>query len=237
MTFSSGDSILPARNRFVSWFPWMVLWISLISCTGAQVHWEDRWLKGIPCRLPCWEGVTPGETSADDAVEILRKSPIISKVKIQDSNRSYSGGIDWDWAAGGLGGSAYFNNGKPQQTILWTQLSLPPFTLAEVIQAYGEPSHIVARRRDNTEARETGRTIYDLHFVYVPYGFFLSENRLSSKPTFGRQEVFSTLTLFVPTAQGFSDATGIPPEFLAPWQGFQTFDVYCRDERTLKPCY
>ncbi len=125
----------------------------------------------------------------------------------------------------------------PEHIVTFILISFPvPFRLSDVIREYGEPGHLVARRRDNIEARETGRLIYDLHFIYLPYGFVLSEEGLHSKPSFSGGEVFKTLILFPPTPQGFSDATGISPEFLSSWQGFKNFDFYCRDERTFNSC-
>jgi hypothetical protein len=180
--------------------------------------------------------VTPGKTSAFDAFEILGKSPIISGVRMHGSGSPLYGGIDWDWATGGPGGSAYFDVQIPEHTIIWAQLGLPPFALRDVIRAYGEPSHVVARHRENVQAMETGRAIYDLHFVYLSYGFVLSEDNLEVKPLLAETEVFAGLTVFAPTLQGFTGATGIPPEFLSAWKGFKSYDSYCIDEWTSKPC-
>src|SRR5262245_17799626 len=51
-----------------------------------------RWLLGVPCRAPCWEGVTPGKTIAEEAVTIFRQSPILKNVQISafdDLNLGY----------------------------------------------------------------------------------------------------------------------------------------------------
>ena len=46
---------------------------------------RERWLSGIPCALPCWEGVTPGRTSAGEAAQILNANPLFSAVAIDNS--------------------------------------------------------------------------------------------------------------------------------------------------------
>lgn len=51
--------------------------MSSLTESALPEDWSYRWLKGIPCRPPCWEGITPGQTTAREAEEILRQSPII----------------------------------------------------------------------------------------------------------------------------------------------------------------
>ncbi|HSQ18189.1 MAG TPA: hypothetical protein VLM83_10855, partial [Anaerolineales bacterium] len=41
---------------------------------------RNRWISGTPCAPPCWEGITPGQTSADEAIEILISNPMITNV-------------------------------------------------------------------------------------------------------------------------------------------------------------
>lgn len=203
----------------------------------ASRDWQTRWLRGIPCSPPCWEGVTPGQTSALDAVAILRASPVISNAKLYDSGSHYYGSIDWDWTSDGQGGGLYFDIRGPLHAVIRIEPRYPTsIWLTDVIQAYGEPSHIVALRRDNVEARETGRDIYDLQLVYFSRGFELDEGTSYSKPTLRDSQYFANLLLFAPTAEGFFQATGIPSEFLVPWQGFKDFQFYCVDQRTLEPC-
>ena len=76
-------------------------------------EWTTRWLKGIPCRLPCWEGVTPGQTRKDEAVDILKRNPIIASVVITDSyDWRDDGYIIWHYtnvAQSWIKGSMVFN--------------------------------------------------------------------------------------------------------------------------------
>src|SRR5947209_4744604 len=43
--------------------------------------WQYRWLKGIPCKPPCFEGITPGKTTAEEAVKLLQQNPMAAYVK------------------------------------------------------------------------------------------------------------------------------------------------------------
>lgn len=113
-----------------------------------------------------------------------------------DDKSDYRGYIFWDWKEGGpsrwifgpRGGGAYYNVHIPEHTITAIRIGFPlSFTLSDVIQAYGEPNYVVARRVDNIEARETGRTIYDLHFVYMSNGFMLSKEQSYQKPPFNNK--------------------------------------------------
>ncbi len=171
----------------------------------------------------------------------MRRRPyalaLLSSLKLYGPGSYYDGFIDWDWASNGQGGSLYYDMHGPMQTVIRIEPRYPTsFRLTDVIRAYGEPTHIVALRRDNVEARETGRDIYDLQLVYFSLGFELDEGTSYSKPTLRNSQYFANLLLFAPTAEGFFQATGIPSEFLVPWQGFKDFQFYCVDQRTLEPC-
>src|SRR5690349_18800910 len=60
---------------------------------------KRRWLSGIPCRPPCWEGIIPGETSATKAGETLSANPMFTKVEMAKSPLSFDNGgsVDYEW--------------------------------------------------------------------------------------------------------------------------------------------
>ncbi len=198
--------------------------------------WPTRWLRGVPCRPPCWEGVTPGQTNVLQAVEILKQAPIIATVIVTTtSTLSPIGHILWDWTAGGHGGGADYRRQSSQQTIISIAPIFPTaFPLSDVIQVYGEPSHVVAEIR---YPPDSGTAFYDLTFVYMSYGFALSTSGLNyMKPIPNESIRLSSPIFFVPNNEGFTQAFDIPFQVLVPWQGFKSFDFYCRDESTFEPC-
>ncbi len=201
----------------------------------ASSDWTARFLGRVPCEPPCWEGVTPGLTTADDAFRIFKSSPALKNVQMPDANSYGYGSISWNWADRSGGGYAhYYVHNKIIGEI--KILQPPRYIVENVIKAYGEPKHIAALRVRNVEAMETGRGIYGTYFVYLGYGFALGESGLYDKPSLGKDMNWPVLTFFGTTRGSFEDALGVPFESLVPWEGFKSFDYYCRDEGTLEPC-
>ena len=52
--------------------------------------WQYRWLKKILCSAPCVEGITPGKTTATEAVELLSQNPLVENVKKTPITLSHS---------------------------------------------------------------------------------------------------------------------------------------------------
>lgn len=210
---------------------------------GFSQDWKSRWLRGIPCQPPCWEGITPGTTTPDDAVKILQQNSLISaaEASIADSSLDLNY-VVWDWKGltpkpsgrVGSGGDALYHLKASNPTIYNIRPSYSiSFNLDEVIQSYGEPTHILALATPNPDLSVT----YDLWFVYLPYGFKLSTYMISKDgsktPVLSSTMLLSKLEFFAPTTQGFADAYGsqnFPRDnFLIPWQGFKDYSFYCRD--------
>src|SRR5690349_8873700 len=55
-----------------------------LSPTRASVPAEvaRHWLAGIPCAPPCWEGITPGQTTLPEALRILKANPAIDPTSV-----------------------------------------------------------------------------------------------------------------------------------------------------------
>ena len=200
--------------------------------------WPYQWLKGIPCRPPCWEGITPGQTTATEAVEILNRSPVIATVEMTTSPLiPERGHVIWSWVGreGREGGWATFHAQTPSSPIYIINPLFPAsFRLGDVIQSYGEPSHIIAKafHRPDSEGVD-----YNLIILYQSQGFALGTGgRL--KPVLSMDTLFDGVSFFALNDEGWQAALGgaaTYPEWVVPWQGMKDFDFYCRDE-TGKPC-
>ncbi|HYF61559.1 MAG TPA: hypothetical protein VD886_02020 [Herpetosiphonaceae bacterium] len=211
--------------------------------------WKTDWLRGIPCTAPCYAGITPGNTTIAEARSILERNPRVGALVER------GGFVEWGWnnldliGGGGTqgesteGGGAIF--GPPGGTELSPVMGIAPrleaVPFAAVIREFGTPSHIIAYASSSiTEdlgtpgwVRET-RMAYGLGFVYQPQGLtFNADIPADQKP-----RITTTLRLHSPTffdpARAFTDIiTDVPS---VPWQGWQPFDVYCRDLYTFEPC-
>ena len=73
---------------------------------------SQDWLSDATCRPPCWKGIVPGKTTADEAVAILKKIPFVAPgtIKMGVSSLSSEGELNWGWRGRnvGLDGRAFF---------------------------------------------------------------------------------------------------------------------------------
>lgn len=214
---------------------------NLITKSSAPENWQIRWLKSIPCRPPCWEGITPGLTTASKAVEILKQSPIVVNTKIGvDRLLPELGYVVWNWIGNEKGekgddGEANYDARTPEKLlyVIHPRYDIA-FNLKDIMQAYGEPSHVIATAFPNPDIN-SGLT-YSIKIVYINQGFALDMGVISkdgsNKPTLSADLSLTRPDFFVPSVDGFATAyKGLQPQpkLLVPWQGFKSFDFYCRD--------
>jgi hypothetical protein len=199
--------------------------------------WPYRWLQGIPCRPPCWEGITPGQTSAEEALTTLGNSPVIATASIADDPLIPDlGWVIWNWLDGSKGGEAMFDANDSSNFIYGIYPDLPAFfRLGDVIRAYGDPSHVIAGSYHGPDIGSGN--LYDLSIVYLPQGFILYGGE-GSRPVLSVDTHFRGVLFFVPDDKGLEVALGGADAYstwITPWQGMKDFDFYCRDEAG-EPC-
>ncbi len=190
-----------------------------------------RWLKEIPCRPPCWEGVTPGITSADAAASIWARNPLFGSVKTAVSKLTTDyGELDWTWADGSDGGRATFHAQAITQPVSAISPAFPtPISLHEVIQAYGEPSYVVATAYHGPDFGSG--IFYSLSIIYESLGIRLHIGD-AFKPVLSEEMLFSDVLFYDPSDEKFIK----PQELLVPWQGIRDFSYYCRDQEGGQAC-
>lgn len=210
--------------------------------TPKRVQWEDvaaavqNWLNGIPCRPPCWEGIVPGQTTISQTVAIVNQLPFVTDLEIHDATTtssfagmdrgvlSFNGSRDQIW-----GSVSYYLS----STVYLIEVHYPSLLLAfqDVIDAYGEPSHVLAGADPDGGNDDT---VYNLEIVYIPQGFALVWiGAGTSKPYFRPNWRNFYLYFFEPTLEGYALAYGNPrvTEGLVPWRGMLSFDDYCQGTR------
>ncbi len=115
------------------------------SPVSPKLPWIERWLSNPVCQPPCWEGITPGETTAKEAHEKLAALPDVEKFWLP-SERTSPHVLSWDMAGcdGAEGGRIYFDT-YPNGKIEWMQLFMgcdqQDASLKEVIDAFGVPDY------------------------------------------------------------------------------------------------
>jgi hypothetical protein len=206
---------------------------------------RTRWLVGQPCAPPCWEGITPGLTRVDRAIDILNRHPVVTELQIYRPLLGGDGEISWSWNGADWGGGnlefpqidaqiAADSQDVTNPPIAWIGLSFPvPFTLAEIRAAYGDPSHVIpyVGYGGLTDGGSGGSTFYEFTVVYLEQGFLLeTERELFHPPAIDPQMALSRHVVFFPPTLAGLEAVSMR-DYMLPWQGFLEFVDYCAQIR------
>jgi hypothetical protein len=204
---------------------------SITKATSAiSQDWQSDWLNGIPCRPPCFANIIPGRTTAADALKVLKQNPRVAAAQMS-TNDGY-GLIEWSWtltsprSINGHGGNASFESNSPSQVIYLISLD-SNVSLAEVVKAYGEPTHI----RATFQRVETGQIMYTVDLLYLSQGLILFDGSKYQKTIIGNNLFFTRLGFFAPGMEGYKNA--YPQKeyrYIVPWKGINSFDFYCQTQ-------
>jgi hypothetical protein len=201
--------------------------------------WQYRWLKKIPCSAPCVEGITPGKTTASEAIQILNQNLLIKNVE-NDPNFSSSlkwGAVFWDWAFSSTGGAALYSTDTSEIISSIAPQFGKDYSFREVMQAYGDPTYIIADAY--IPASEQIVLCRRVRLVYLSYGLQLYAENCRTKVELDENLSFPIINFFVPTHEEYYsiDSTAKKhPDWVIPWQGFKGFEFYCRDDQNGKFC-
>jgi hypothetical protein len=203
---------------------------------SPTVDWQYRWLAGIPCYLPCWEGIRPGQTAAKEALRLLEKVSFVKEVKVLDTRDGIiNGTASWKWQSTN---GPYKTDGELQfinkegtqivgQIVIFYEKS---FKLGEIIQSLGNPTYVSASLGIGEIA--TNIYAYTTKLYFVKYGFVLY---LSSKTKLliDQDTLFNIVQINNYDPFGYNNSPSLPAvkdrqDLLVPWQGYNNFDFYCR---------
>jgi hypothetical protein len=212
-----------------------------IPSPTIPTDWQYRWLKKIPCSAPCVEGITPGKTTATEAVEILNRNPLVENVQ-KDPDYFVQlklGRVSWDWLGSrrSSSGAAIYSTDTSEVILSIVPQFGKSYALREVMQTYGEPTYIIADA--HIPASEKIVLCQRVKIIYVSYGFELHYENCQTKIELDENLSFSNIIFFVPTREGYYsiDSTAKKhPDWMLPWQGFKGFEYYCHDEFNGKLC-
>ena len=103
------------------------------------------------CSAPCWHGITPGQTTSDDAMVILQNLDIVKTDSIKLSEQSWQGmdQIYWEFQHSGEGTISLINNvvyligfsSKPKNSMFDREEGLN-LQFSQAIDKFGEPALI-----------------------------------------------------------------------------------------------
>jgi hypothetical protein len=187
-----------------------------------------RWLMGIPCEAPCWEGVTPGKTTGLDAAHIWGVNPLFSRVSIGEFgiNRIFFE-LNTTYL---VHGEVTFFYSVPQDdpNAPISQIFVPAFRevkLGDLIQAFGPPSNVIA------EIDEIGfEQNWILNIIWLDKGFSIWYKDALPPPKIDENLSLINGFYFSPGLDGFNKTSMFMgphgPYFLYPWHGYDDFEGY-----------
>jgi len=165
----------------------------LSSCISGQgnhvwkkIKWIDAWLASPSCNPPCWEGVTPGKTTLDQAYVILNTNPQILNAT-KETNY-----VAWSFQPKNDGGSGLIFS---ENNDLIEVISLRPrngiISLGETIEKFGEPDQVLFTASDSD--------IVITYLVYSKKGMalVLSLSNTSTRRISSNEDILG-IDLFVP---------------------------------------
>ena len=193
-------------------------------------QYRERWLGGIPCAPPCWEGIVFGQTSAGEVRDILESNLLLDEFDIgllsPERNLGYvyfaflvqdNQGYLVTWH-----GEMHFDDSSEEQVIHHMQLEGPPTSLGDLIQTYGEPSYAGA-----TPDASTTPATWTIYIVWELQGLQLWASGSEPAPGIDAGLQLQNIDYFQPGLDGYALAFGDGSmDRLVPWQGYVDFDTY-----------
>jgi hypothetical protein len=189
-------------------------------------HLLERWLSGIPCEPPCWEGVRIGEMTAMEAREVLGENPLVAKV---EGYRALSIELNTrvGFSLGPLRAEARFED-RADQVIYAVHTALPVATpLGRFIEVYGEPSHVIAFAEHDPHTGQPPHT-WRVRVLWVSQGLAIVIGGGEPFPQIDESLEFDSISYYIPGLEGYAQAIGSPPQvaLARPWHGYDTFEAY-----------
>ncbi len=97
-------------------------------------------VTGDPCAVPCWNGITPGETSFQDAWTILEDSPDLTNVSSEDVEDPNARVLSWQE---GDGQPCCWLLSEDGETVTMMSLATAPdVSIGDFVEVHGEPSYV-----------------------------------------------------------------------------------------------
>lgn len=209
-----------------------------------------QWLQQYPCASPCWQGITPGVTTREEARNLVRALPLVeghNSLEISNAGDDGASELSWSLSEQGnqinYGGSVMFLRDEAgehiTELISLSQYGDLTISLKDITDVFGTPDKIYTF----VGYTPSGNTYYSFVIFYLDEGLVIdskvreyNENQ-ESPPDIISQEESDFFILFVePGEEGFKKSWSVlgNPALIdaaTAWQGSWDFELYryCRD--------
>lgn len=204
--------------------------------TNDLLNTEYRWLLGVPCKLPCWEGITMGQSNSDQVVKALQNNPFITNITTEGLD------IGFQWSNKTISGKNLTTNGvmavrlDNQHTANSIYL-LQNVKLGQIIVKYGQPTYVIAVKvlSPEQENPEKSSFTYVLRLLFPNYGLILVTEMYHKYDI--TVDLIGTPIFVKPDLPAAKDFIREERATILPYQGFNSFDFYCRQRVVIgAPC-
>lgn len=148
---------IPVNKSLFSILYSLLLAFWLVGCVSPPIPTTGP-LR--PCDAPCWNGITPGQTSLDEARTILKSyiqpADYLSESVFMDES------VELSWYAANKGLNAV---GVNDGVVTMVSINVENQTAADVLAQYGPPPFQLGLQRQGSE-----RVLYAVTFLYPERG-------------------------------------------------------------------
>jgi hypothetical protein len=208
----------------------------------SEIDAKQLWIQGSPCFVPCWEGVTPGKSTKQDAVDIWKDNSLFRKVAIYNSEHYAGVGtikFELNTISSVFRGNALFTTSEKIEYIDSIVLvNSYDISLDELIQSFGPPDDVIAAILPNYS--DASEKEWILNIIWILKGFAFTQHNVGLYPQIDGHSRLPIITFFSPGVEGFRKtglATDTKGDYypLIPWHGFDKFEGYLNLAQTPTP--
>lgn len=216
----------------------MIIGYLVIQSLILQDSLTYNWLRGIPCHIPCWEGIEPGKTTQLDAEKIIRSISYYDDINEGSFIRNYNN-MDWNKShsiafllSNNLVWGGTITYDKQTNIVLEINVQFPnTITVGELINVFGQPSHIVALASHNIEYINKIDQSVELYWMNLGLGIFPQEKNRGSITMIDPDLVIIDARYFNTDQDSIDEILNLSypnsKPFLQTWRGYANFEDYC----------
>ena len=188
-------------------------------------EWLTKWLYEPSCSPPCWEQMTPGDTTINEGLSLIKKLNGVS-IKYSPGKGLYDDRKQMMWDFNDSNSSGSGTTDKQGDVISDISLQLNSeenLRISEIISIYGPPEYV------NTLGcfGELTNTSCDVHLIYPKIGMSLGLYLPDQGTDEHNVEISSdlsirTIVFFSPGVDNYLKALGVFDNFVK-WSGYTEY--------------
>ena len=174
-----------------------------------------------PCAAPCWRNITPGETSWNDALDIIENDETLSDLDTRTNEDTGQIGATWAQVDGANCCQMFSQDGETVELLV--AQTTPDIAFQEVLDKYGEPEYIIG---DTVTSDQALVSVYYPDVPMLVYVYAAGEEAEIQ----GENEVVG----FAYTTPDLMELLLVTSD-LHIWDGFDTFGSYINSDFEVTP--